>query len=251
MVADGLSEGEARKRFFLVDRQGLLVEGLRGILPFQERFVQARSAVADWRLQNPDRIDLLDVVRNAKPTVLIGVSGQPGEFTQEVVRAMAQGTARPVIFPLSNPTSRCEATPADLMDWTDGRAVIGTGSPFPPLPGKGRPRAVDQTNNAYVFPGLGLGAIAAQARRVSDGMLWRRRALADASPARHDADASAAAGRRPAPGFPGRCGRGRAAGAGGGSRAGDHRKALEARIQAGCGRRSIDRWEAVANGEWR
>jgi malate dehydrogenase (oxaloacetate-decarboxylating) len=191
MVADGLSEGEARKRFFLVDRQGLLVEGMRGILPFQERFVQARSAVADWRLQQPDRIDLLDVVRNAKPSVLIGVSGQPGEFTQEVVRAMAQGTARPVIFPLSNPTSRCEATPADLMDWTDGRAVIGTGSPFPPLPGKGRPRAVDQTNNAYVFPGLGLGAIAAQARRVSDGMLMAAaRALADASPARHDADAN-------------------------------------------------------------
>jgi len=191
MVADGLPESEARQRFFLVDREGLLVEGMRGILPFQERFVQARSAVADWRLQQPDRIDLLDVVRSAKPTVLIGVSGQPGAFTQEVVRTMAQLTGRPVIFPLSNPTSRSEATPADLIDWTDGRAVIGTGSPFPPVLRKGRPQPVDQTNNAYVFPGLGLGAIAAQARRVSDGMLMAAaRALADASPARHDADAN-------------------------------------------------------------
>ena len=191
MVADGLPESEARKRFFLVDREGLLVEGMRGILPFQERFVQARSAVADWRLQQPDRIDLLDVVRNAKPTVLIGVSGQPGAFTQEVVRTMATVTERPVIFPLSNPTSRSEATPADLIDWTEGRAVIGTGSPFPPVLRNGRPQPVDQTNNAYVFPGLGLGAIAAQARRVSDGMLMAAaRALADASPARHDASAN-------------------------------------------------------------
>jgi malate dehydrogenase (oxaloacetate-decarboxylating) len=191
MVADGLSEAEARRRFFLVDREGLLVGGMRGILPFQQRFVQARSAVADWRLQQPDRIDLLDVVRHAKPTVLIGVSGQPGAFTREVVRTMAQFTERPVIFPLSNPPSRSEATPADLVDWTDGRAVIGTGSPFPPVPHNGRPRPVDQTNNAYVFPGLGLGVIAAQARRVSDGMLMAAaRALADASPARLDADAN-------------------------------------------------------------
>jgi malate dehydrogenase (oxaloacetate-decarboxylating) len=191
MVADGLPESEARQRFFLVDREGLLVEGMSGILPFQARFVQARSAVAGWRLQQPDRIDLLDVARNAKPTVLIGVSGQPGAFTQEVVRTMAKVTERPVIFPLSNPTSRSEATPADLVDWTDGRAVIGTGSPFPPVLRKGRPQPVDQTNNAYVFPGLGLGAIAAQARHVSDGMLMAAaRALADASPARHDADAN-------------------------------------------------------------
>jgi malate dehydrogenase (oxaloacetate-decarboxylating) len=104
---------------------------------------------------------------------------------------MAQFTERPVIFPLSNPPSRSEATPADLVDWTDGRAVIGTGSPFPPVPHNGRPRPVDQTNNAYVFPGLGLGVIAAQARRVSDGMLMAAaRALADASPARLDADAN-------------------------------------------------------------
>ena len=191
MVADGLTEQEAQRRFFLVDREGLLIEGMTGILPFQKRFVQPRSAVAHWQLRHPDRIDLLDVVRNARPTVLIGVSGQPGGFSEEVVRTMAQLVERPIIFPLSNPTSRSEATPMDLLDWTDGRAVIGTGSPFPAVRRDGRQRQVDQTNNAYVFPGLGLGAIVARARRVSEGMLMAAaRALADASPARLDAGAN-------------------------------------------------------------
>jgi malate dehydrogenase (oxaloacetate-decarboxylating) len=187
MVADGLPEPAARERFFLVDREGLLLEGMPGILPFQERFARSRGVVADWPLVNPNRIDLLDVVRNAQPTVLIGVSGQPGGFTEAVVRAMAEFSERPVIFPLSNPTSRSEATPTDLLDWTDGRAVIGTGSPFPAVLRKGLPRHVDQTNNAYVFPGIGLGAIVARARRVSDGMLLAAaRALAAASPMRLD-----------------------------------------------------------------
>ena len=162
-----------------------------GILPFQKRFVQPRSAVAHWQLRRPDRIDLLDVVRNARPTVLIGVSGQPGGFSEAAVRAMAQFVERPIIFPLSNPTSRSEATPMDLLDWTDGRAVIGTGSPFPAVRRNGRHRQVDQTNNAYVFPGLGLGAIVARARRVSERMLMAAaQALADASPARLDAGAN-------------------------------------------------------------
>jgi malate dehydrogenase (oxaloacetate-decarboxylating) len=187
MVADGLSEEEARKRAFLIDRDGLLVEGMAGILPFQQRFVQARTAVADWKREHPDRISLLDVIRNAEPTVLIGVSGQPGAFPQDAIRAMAERVQRPVIFPLSNPTSRSEATPEDLLAWTDGRAVIGTGSPFPPVTVNGRRRPVDQTNNAYIFPGLGLGAIMSRTRRVSDGMLMAAaRALAEVSPARLD-----------------------------------------------------------------
>ncbi len=191
MIADGLPEPEARRRFFLVDRQGLLVEGMPDILPFQQPFLQPRAAVGEWQTTWPDRIDLLDVMRNARPTVLIGVSGQPGAFSRHVIGAMAQSAARPVIFPLSNPTSRCEATPADLLAWTEGKAVIGAGSPFPPMRKDGAPRAVDQTNNAYVFPGLGLGAIVAQARRVSDGMLLAAaRALAEASPARLDPNAN-------------------------------------------------------------
>ena len=140
-------------------------------------------------------IDLLDVVRNAKPTV-IRCPSPASAFTQEVVRTMAQLAERPVIFPL-NPTSRSESDAADLIDWTRGEAVIGTGGPFPPVLRNGRPQPVDQTNNAYVFPGLGLGAIArAQARRVSNGMLMAAaRALAAASPAARCRRQPAAAGR--------------------------------------------------------
>ena len=191
MVEDGLSESEARRRFYLVDRDGLLVEGMPGLLSFQEPFAQPRNAVANWTLEQESRIGLGDVVRNAKPTVLIGVSGQPGAFPENVVRAMAASVKRPVIFPLSNPTSRAEATPIDVMAWTEGRAVIGTGSPFPPLLKNGAYMRVDQTNNSYVFPGIGLAAIAVHARRVSDGMLMAAaRALADVSPARQNPNAN-------------------------------------------------------------
>jgi malate dehydrogenase (oxaloacetate-decarboxylating) len=149
--------------------------------------VQDRSTVAAWGLAHPDRLTLLDVVRNARPTTLIGVSGQPGAFSEEVVRAMAAVNRRPVIFPLSNPTSRAEATPADIERWSEGRAVIGTGSPFPPLTRDGRKFNVDQTNNSYIFPGVGLGAIAVRSRRITDTMFMAAaRALAGMSPARTD-----------------------------------------------------------------
>jgi malate dehydrogenase (oxaloacetate-decarboxylating) len=185
MVEDGLPEAEARRRFYLVDRDGLLVEGMPGLLSFQEPFVQPRDAVAGWTLERESMIGLGDVVRNASPTVLIGVSGQPGAFPEGVIRAMAASVQRPVIFPLSNPTSRAEATPVDVMAWTECRAVIGTGSPFPPLLKNGAYVRVDQTNNSYVFPGIGLAAIAVHARRISDGMLMAAaHALADTSPAR-------------------------------------------------------------------
>ncbi len=187
MIDAGLPAPEARARFFAVDRDGLLVQGMPGLLDFQEPFAQARAAVAGWRLEHPDRIGLLDVVANAKPTVLIGVSGQHGIFTERIVRAMAAGVARPVIFPLSNPVSRSEATPQDLETWSQGRAIIGTGSPFPPITRNGRSVTLDQTNNAYVFPGVGLGALAVGARRVSDRMFKAAAAaLAGVSPARLD-----------------------------------------------------------------
>jgi malate dehydrogenase (oxaloacetate-decarboxylating) len=187
MIEDGLPESEAATRFFMVDRDGLLVEGMDGIASFQQPFLQPKAAVGNWTLDHPDRIALLDVVRNAKPTVLIGVSGQAGAFSETVVRMMAQQNARPVIFPLSNPTSRAEATPADLEAWSEGRAVIGTGTPFPPLERNGKRFKVDQTNNSYIFPGVGLGVIAVRASRVTDAMFMASaRALAAASPARTD-----------------------------------------------------------------
>lgn len=181
----GLSESEAASRFFMVDRDGLLVDGMSGLAPFQLPFVQKTESVASWSVDHPDKIGLLDVVRNARPTVLIGVSGQAGAFSESVVRAMAEANARPVIFPLSNPTSRAEATPADIEAWTGGRALIGVGSPFPPIVRDGGRFKVDQTNNSYIFPGVGLGALAVGASRVSDSMMMAAaKALADASPAR-------------------------------------------------------------------
>jgi len=191
MTEAGLTEAQARSRFYLVDRDGLLVEGMTGLQPFQAPFVQRRADLAHWTLATPDRIGLSDVVINAHPTVLIGTSGQAHAFHEAVVRAMADRVRRPVIFPLSNPTERAEATPHDIFAWTEGRAVIGTGSPFPPIERDGHPFRVDQTNNAYVYPGIGLGAIAAKARRISDGMfLAAARAIAAVSPARRDPQAN-------------------------------------------------------------
>jgi malate dehydrogenase (oxaloacetate-decarboxylating) len=190
MIDAGLPEAEARQRFYAIDRDGLLVEGMAGVLDFQRPFAQSPAAVAHWPREYADTIGLTDVVANAKPTVLIGVSGQPGIFREDIIRKMASAVARPIIFPLSNPTSRSEAMPQDLTAWTDGRAVIGTGSPFPPVVRDGRSFAVDQTNNAYVFPGIGLGVLAVRARRVTDGMfVAAAKVLADISPAARDAHA--------------------------------------------------------------
>jgi malate dehydrogenase (oxaloacetate-decarboxylating) len=187
MVEAGAREDEARRRFFAVDRYGLLVEGMADITPAQAPFVQSRKAIAGWTLQQPGQIGLFDVVANARPTVLIGVSGQAGAFTEAVVRTMAQHVERPVIFPLSNPTSRSEATAEQLIAWTDGRALVGTGSPFAPVEWKGRKILIDQTNNSYIFPGMGLGILAAGARRVTDAMFMAAaKVLADMSPTATD-----------------------------------------------------------------
>jgi malate dehydrogenase (oxaloacetate-decarboxylating) len=189
MIDAGLPEAEARRRFYAVDRDGLLVEGMSGVLDFQRPFVQSLAVVANWPRAHA-AIGLADVVANAEPTVLIGVSGQPGIFTENIIRKIASAVARPIVFPLSNPTSRSEATPQDLAAWTEGRAVIGTGSPFPPVMRDGRSFAVDQTNNAYVFPGIGLGVLAVRARRVTDGMfVAAAKVLADISPAARDTHA--------------------------------------------------------------
>lgn len=185
MIEAGIPAREASRHFYLIDRPGLLLEGMNGIEDFQRPFLQPREAVAGWTLENPGTVSLADVAANAGITALIGVTGQTGAFIENVVKAMAARTARPVIFPLSNPTSRAEATPQDIDAWTGGRAVIGTGSPFPPLMRGGAEFAVDQTNNSYIFPGVALGAIAVQARRITDTMFMAAaKALAEASPAR-------------------------------------------------------------------
>jgi malate dehydrogenase (oxaloacetate-decarboxylating) len=187
----GLSDEQARNLFYAIDRHGLLVEGDKNIRPDQQSFARKKADVASWPLSGKNEVDLLDVVRNVKPTVLIGVSGQPGAFSEEAIREMAKHADRPAIFPLSNPTSRSEATPEQLLTWTNGRALIGTGSPFAPVQIDGKSFHIDQTNNSYVFPGLALGIIASKAKRVSDAMIMTAaKTLAELSPTRKDKTAS-------------------------------------------------------------
>jgi malate dehydrogenase (oxaloacetate-decarboxylating) len=190
MKEEGLSEEQARKRIYAFNRYGLLIEGCEGIRPGQEPLLRKREDVAGWKLSGSGVISLLDVVRNANVTVLAGVSAQAGAFTEEIVREMASHIDRPVIFPLSNPTSASEAVPADLLRWTDGRARVGTGSPFPPVEVNGGMIRIAQINNSYIFPGLALGILVSKARRVTDGMIMAAaKTLASLSPARADKDA--------------------------------------------------------------
>jgi malate dehydrogenase (oxaloacetate-decarboxylating) len=187
LVKAGLSEDEARQCFWAVDKDGLLVDGMTGLRDGQTTYARPQSDVAEWQRDERGQISLLQVVERVKPTVLIGVSGQPGAFTEDVVRAMARGQQRPAILPLSNPTSRVEATPANVLAWSDGRAIVGTGSPFAPVSYEGREIRIAQTNNAYIFPGLALAVVCARAKRVSDGMMMAAaEALARLSPTRVD-----------------------------------------------------------------
>ncbi|MBO1271275.1 NAD-dependent malic enzyme [Shewanella sp. 4t3-1-2LB] len=182
MVSEGISDEQARRQVFMVDRWGLLQDNMPNLLPFQQKLAQKRDDIEHW--QNfCDNISLLDVVNNAKPTVLIGVSGAPGLFTEEIIRAMHSHCSRPIIFPLSNPTSRVEATPKDILHWTSGQALVATGSPFEPVVMEGQTYEIAQCNNSYIFPGIGLGVLATGARRVTDEMLMASsRALAECSP---------------------------------------------------------------------
>ncbi|WP_275288988.1 NAD-dependent malic enzyme [Halomonas elongata] len=178
MQAEGLSEEEARARVFMVDRDGLVTTDQDWLRDFQRRLAQEPSRVEDW-----DGQSLLEVVKQVRPTVLLGVCGQQGLFTEEVIRTMHAGCASPLVMPLSNPTSRAEALPEDVIRWTDGHAMVATGSPFAPVEYQGRQYPIAQCNNAYIFPGIGLGVVAAGARRVTDGMLMAAsRALAAEAP---------------------------------------------------------------------
>jgi malate dehydrogenase (oxaloacetate-decarboxylating) len=172
LVAGGLSAGEARGRFWAVDRHGLIVSGAAELADAQRKYSRDAAEVADWHQDDTlGGITLAEVVRRVHPTVLIGTSARGGAFTEDIVKDMAAHADRPIIMPMSNPTELAEARPADLIEWTGGRALVATGSPFPPVTYRGTTYAIGQANNALVFPGLGLGAIAVRAAKITDGML--------------------------------------------------------------------------------
>jgi malate dehydrogenase (oxaloacetate-decarboxylating) len=190
LVDSGMSDRQARARFYAVDKDGLLVEGMDGLSKEKTGFARAKSEVEGWA-RGEHGIGLLEVVERVRPTVLIGVSGQAGAFNEDVVRAMTRGlqkdgrAVRPMILPLSNPTSRCEAAPSDVIRWSEGRAIVGTGSPFAPVEFEGQVVKVAQTNNSYIFPGMALGIVSSRAKRVSEGMMMAAaKTLAEMSPTR-------------------------------------------------------------------
>ena len=184
IVADGVStEEEARKLFYVVDIQGLLQEGQGDLDPSQRLFAHTSKDLKGWKVKDRGHITLLEVIENVHPSVLIGVSTVGGAFTEEIVKEMNKHIPRPMIFPLSNPTSRSEASPSDLIKWTNGEAIIATGSPFDPVAFDGHIYHIAQCNNVYIFPGVGLGLIAANAQYVSDQVfIEAARILSEYSP---------------------------------------------------------------------
>jgi malate dehydrogenase (oxaloacetate-decarboxylating) len=172
MVREGISKEDAARRFWCVDRQGLLTTDMAGQLrDYQVTYARPPAESRGWKHDGDGTgVSLAEVVRRVKPTMLIGASTAAGSFTEAIVREMAAHTERPIVFALSNPPARAEANPADLIAWTDGRALIATGSPFAPVTYKGLTYVVAQVNNAMLYPGLALGAIVSRASRISDGM---------------------------------------------------------------------------------
>jgi len=178
LVHAGLSEAEAKERVFVLDSKGLLLLD-RDMEEYKQRYARDRAKITDWKFEG-DVPDLVETIRNAKATVLLGLSGRPGAFDEAVVRAMADNHKWPIVFPLSNPTSSAEATPEDIFRWTDGQAIVATGSPFDPVRMGGVTHPIGQGNNAFIFPGLGFGAILSDAKVITDGMvLEASQALAD------------------------------------------------------------------------
>ena len=191
MKGEGLSEEEAHSRFWVVDKDGLLHSGRKDLTPEQRVYAQPESHVSGWPRTSNNHVGLADVIGQIKATVLIGLSTVAGAFSEPIVREMARKVERPIIFPLSNPTSKSEAKAEDLICWTDGRALVATGSPFKPVSFGGRKIQVAQCNNIYIFPAMGLGVVASGARRVTEPMLLAAaRTLAGHSPALKDSSAS-------------------------------------------------------------
>jgi malate dehydrogenase (oxaloacetate-decarboxylating) len=170
MLLDGLSKKEAYDRFWAVDYRGLLTDEVPDTLKFQKPYTRKAEEVNGWERNEDGIISLMEVVKRVKPTILIGTSGQAGAFSEEIVKEMAKHVSRPIIMPMSNPTALAEAVPVDLMNWTEGQVLIATGSPFENVLYNGISYEIGQSNNAFVFPGLGLGAIVARAEIISKGM---------------------------------------------------------------------------------
>lgn len=182
----GLGEQEARSRFWLVDKQGLLTNQVP-LLAFQRPYARNSSESKDWKLAHPPQINLADVVAYVHPTILIGCSTVGGAFTKEVIESMKEKIERPIIMPLSNPNALSEATPENLLQWTDGKAIIATGSPFANVIYQDKSYRIAQSNNAFAFPGIGLGAIISKAKHITDDMLWAAtQALSQCAPIQQD-----------------------------------------------------------------
>ena len=187
MVSEGLDEKDAKAALWLLDSGGLVHTERTHLEPFKQRYAQPLEKTESWELKRAGFFELFDVIKNVQPSILIGTSAQPGAFTEEVVREMARYTERPVIFPLSNPTSKSEARASDLIEWTEGRALVATGSPFANVVYEGKEIRIGQCNNAFIFPGVALGVIASGARRVTNEMfVAAARVLAEFSPALKD-----------------------------------------------------------------
>lgn len=194
-IADQLCDAMQRQgcqdrpqhHFWLIDKQGLLVDD-QSLPDFQKPYARPRQELANWSLAGREFAGLIDVIREVKPTILIGCSAVGGAFTEAVVKTMAAQVERPIIMPLSNPTVKSEATPDDLLTWTQGKVIIATGSPFSEVDYEGEKIRISQSNNALAYPAIGLGAIAVKAKRVSDDMLWvAAESLSQCSPASQDA----------------------------------------------------------------
>ncbi|MBL4647462.1 MAG: NAD-dependent malic enzyme [Gammaproteobacteria bacterium] len=172
MIRQGLTAEQASRQFYVIDRQGLLIDDMHTLTSTQKKYARNRNEIAQWHVADAQCISLGETIQHAKPTVLIGCSTQAGAFSEDIIRTMAERVERPIILPLSNPTEKCEATPADILEWTHGKALIATGSPFDAVNFQGVKRVIAQCNNALVFPGIGLGLIAAKAKRCTDDTLW-------------------------------------------------------------------------------
>jgi malate dehydrogenase (oxaloacetate-decarboxylating) len=191
MIDDGLSEKEARARFWIIDKDGLLDSNRGDLSDAQKTYARDSNEVKNWPRNSHGQIGLSEAIAQLNATILIGLSTVKGVFSESVVREMAKKTERPIIFPLSNPTSRSEAEPADLIEWTEARALVASGSPFAPVKYRGRRIDIAQCNNVFIFPAVGLGLLASKARRVTDRMMMAAaKALGDQSPALRDPAAS-------------------------------------------------------------